>query len=251
MGWDASIRSLTHMYALDESDSGWFSAEDDMGVDFVQYKDGDPAELYFIGPNDLDRMKHMRNTLEKYRTLMKMITVHVNITAPLYWWNEFDNYKVGTVDNSCYTMYKIAAKNFTIDYFSYEHLMDGGNYILNCTIDMLNEYRTQYLKTKDKKYWWQIIQLLPSSYNQKRTVMMNYEVLTNFYKSRRNHKLDEWCEHKESTCSVKDDARDCKNPKEWLLCEDCSVEKSFCDWIKTLPYSELITLKEKEENNNG
>lgn len=239
MGWDDAIRSLTHMHALDESDSGWFSAEDDMGVEFVQYKDGDPAELYFIGPNDLDRMKRMRNTWEKYRTLMKMITVHVNITAPLYWWNEFDNYKAGTVENSCSTMYKIAEKKFTIGDFSHEHLMDGGTYILNCTIDMLNRYRAQYLETKDKKYWYQIIQLLPISYNQKWAVKLNYSDLIDIYLDCKDRELDEWREHKESTCPV-NETTICCNPKEFLLCEDCSVGKGFCDWIKTLPYSELI-----------
>lgn len=140
---------------------------------------------------------------------MRMIAVYLDITAPLYWWKEFDTYKVGTVANSCSTMHKIAAKRFERDDFSHEHLMDGGNYILNSTIDMLNEYRAQYLDSEDKKYWWQMIQLLPSSYNQKRTVMLNYEVLANIYKSRRNHKLDEW--------------------------------HSFCNWIEELPYSELIT----------
>lgn len=181
---------------------------------------------------------------------------------------EFDTYKVGTVANSCSTMHKIAAKEFTRDDFSWEHLIgnreacwsedimagpecnDSPLDILDIVIDALNVYRQKYLKTKDKKYWWQMIQLLPSSYNQKRTVMLNYEVLANIYKSRRDHKLDEWCEHKESTCPVNENTM-CSNPKEFLLCEDCSVGKGFCDWIKTLPYSELITLKEKEENNNG
>lgn len=183
---------------------------------------------------------------------------------------EFDTYKIGTVANSCSTMHKIAEKEFELNDFSHEHLDDiwgyepevrdmaptiefefytgentnyvlGPDDILNLNIKMLNRCRELYNKTKEKTYWWQMIQLLPSSYNQKRTVMMNYEVLANIYKSRKNHKLDEWCEHTKSTCNVKDDARECKNPKEWLLCEDCSVGKGFCDWIKTLPYSELIT----------
>ena len=154
-------------------------------------------------------MMQLRNAGTDHRKFMRMITVYVDITAPLYWWKEFDTYKVGTVANSCSTMHKIAAKRFERDDFSHEHLMDGGNYILNSTIDMLNEYRAQYLDSKDKKYWWQIIQLLPSSYNQRRTVMLNYEVLANIYKSRRNHKLDEW--------------------------------RTMLDWIESLPYSELIT----------
>lgn len=162
---------------------------------------------------------------------MRMITVYLDITAPLYWWKEFDTYKVGTVANSCSTMHKIAEKEFTLEDFSHEHLIDydlyscdevdgpvingaphvgcGGVQLLNLTINVLNYYRNKYLEIKDKKYWWQMIQLLPSSYNQKRTVMLNYEVLANIYKSRRNHKLDEW--------------------------------HTFCDWIEELPYSELIT----------
>lgn len=166
---------------------------------------------------------------------------------------EFDTYKVGTVANSCSTMHKIAAKKFTRDDFSWEHLIgnreacwsedimagpecnDSPLDILDIVIDALNVYRQKYLKTKDKKYWWQMIQLLPSSYNQKRTVMLNYEVLANIYKSRRDHKLDEWSWHE----GIIDGD---KTNKEYI---------GFCDWIETLPYSELITLKEKEENNNG
>ena len=164
---------------------------------------------FVLGSNDLALMTRLRNAGTDHRKFMRMIVVYVDLTAPLYWWKEFDTYKVGTVANSCSTMHKIAAKRFERDDFSHEHLMDGGNYILNSTIDMLNEYRAQYLETKDKKYWWQMIQLLPSSYNQRRTVMLNYEVLANIYKSRRNHKLDEW--------------------------------HIFCDWIEKLPYGELIT----------
>lgn len=236
MGWDDAIRSLTHMHALDESDSGWFSAEDDMGVDF-------------IGPNDLDRMKHMRNTLEKYRTLMKMITVYVNITAPIYFWKEFDMYKVETVADSGATMHKILEKEFTLKDFSCEHLLStepnqvSGEGIalatLETTIRALNFYRKLYLETKDKKYWYQIIQLLPISYNQKWTVKLNYGDLIDIYLDCKDRELDEWREHKESTCPV-NETTICCNPKEFLLCEDCFVGKGFCDWIKTLPYSELI-----------
>lgn len=166
-----------------------------------------------IGPNDLDLMKRLRNAGTDHRKFMRMITVYVDVTAPLYWWKEFDTYKVGTVANSCSTMHKIHAKEFTLDDFSHEHL-----YLplqdLRPTIDLLNTYRERYLETKDKSDWWQLIQLLPSSYNQRRTVMLNYEVLANIYKSRRNHKLDEW--------------------------------HVFCEWIENLPYSEFITGGEVE-----
>ena len=195
---------------------------------------------FVIGRNDHDLMMRLAKGGPVHAKYRRMITVYVDITAPLYWWKEFDTYKVGTVANSCSTMHKIAEKEFTLEDFSREHLI--GNYkhdclinedeydgplnpldILNDIINMLNKARDLYLETKDKKYWWQMIQLLPSSYNQKRTVMMNYEVLANIYKSRKDHKLDEWAEHRS------------------LM--------SFCDWIKTLPYSELITGKMKGEQN--
>ena len=182
-----------------------------------------------IGPNDHSLMTTLRNAGTDHRKFMRMIVVYLDITAPLYWWKEFDTYKVGTVANSCSTMHKIHAKEFTVDDFSHDHLMDDPIYvhdngdpeeerifptgILNDTIYVLNVCRKKYLETKDKKYWWQMIQLLPTSYNQKRTVMLNYEVLANMYKSRKDHKLDEW--------------------------------HTFCDWIKSLPYSELITGEEK------
>ena len=179
-----------------------------------------------IGPNDLNLIIRLRNAGTDHRKFMRMITVYVDVIAPLYWWKEFDTYKVGTVANSCSTMHKIAAKEFTMEDFSCEHLyaeddIDGMYYsttaeeeftstdVLKVVIEALNNYREMYLSTKDKKYWWQMIQLLPSSYNQRRTVMLNYEVLANIYKSRRNHKLDEW--------------------------------HIFCDWIDGLPYSQLIT----------
>ena len=185
---------------------------------------------YVIGENDFDLMTRLRNAGTDHRKFMRMITVYVDITAPLYWWKEFDTYKVGTVANSCSTMHKIAAKEFTLEDFSCEHLADNESvsddeFMLNdsfwngyratpmdmlvFTIKMLNHWRNIYLETKSKRAWWQMIQLLPSSYNQKRTVMMNYEVLCNIYHSRKDHKLTEW--------------------------------RDFCDWIKTLPYSELIT----------
>ena len=185
---------------------------------------------FFMGDNDYDLAKRLRNGGSVHAKYRRMIPVWVTITAPLYWWKEFDTYKVGTVANSCSTMHKIAAKEFNIDDFSCEHLIDGHGIcdirtyeydgpnnpkdVLNLMVDMLNEARQLYLETKDKKYWRQMIQLLPSSYNQKRTVMLNYEVLANIYESRKDHKLDEW--------------------------------HTFCHWIDELPYSELITGYEEE-----
>lgn len=163
---------------------------------------------YKMGNNDKDLMKRLAMAGTDHRKFMRMMPVYVRITAPFYWWKEFDTYKVGTVANSCSTMHKIQAKEFTVDDFSTEHLISDGNAMMKTTCDLLNQYREKYLKTKDKKYWWQMIQLLPSSYNQTRNVMMNYEVLANIYKSRKDHKLDEW--------------------------------RDFCKWIETLPYSELI-----------
>lgn len=148
-----------------------------------------------VGPDDLKLMKALSRAGTDHRKFMRMITVYVDITAPLYWWKEFDTYKVGTVANSCSTMHKISEKEFTIDDFSHEHLNENGLHCLARIIQLLNENRELYLETKDgkfKSYWWQMIQLLPSSYNQKRTVMMNYEVLANIVKSRKGHKLDEW-----------------------------------------------------------
>ena len=163
---------------------------------------------YKMGANDLGLMKRLAMAGTDHRKFMRMMPVYVRITAPFYWWKEFDTYKVGTVANSCSTMHKIAAKEFTVDDFSTEHLISDGNAMMKTTCDLLNQYREKYLKTKDKKYWWQMIQLLPSSYNQTRNVMLNYEVLANIYKSRKDHKLDEW--------------------------------REFCKWIESIPYSELI-----------
>lgn len=162
-----------------------------------------------IGPNDLNLMQRLAKAGTDHRKFMRMIPVYVRITAPLYWWKEFDTYKVGTVANSCSTMHKIQEKEFTIDDFSCEHLYDDEYELLKETIKVLNADRKLYLESKKKNDWWQMIQLLPSSYNQTRNVMMNYEVLANIYKSRKDHKLDEW--------------------------------RNFCKWIETLPYSELIT----------
>ena len=177
------------------------------------------GDHFYIGPNDLSLMMKLRNAGTDHRKFMRMITVYVTISAPLYWWKEFDTYKIATVANSCSTMHTIHKKEFDISDFSCEHLIDETftgevipEVLLEAIIKCLNENRAHYLSTKDKKYWWQMIQLLPTSYNQKRTVMLNYEVLANIYKSRKDHKLTEW--------------------------------NDFCDWIKGLPYSELITGEE-------
>lgn len=206
MGWEHAIRGMRNpKNSWEKSDSGW-----EPQFDTVQ---GPVAGEFIIGPNDYTLMKNLRNAGTDHRKFMRMITVYLDITAPLYWWKEFDTYKVGTVANSCSTMHKIHAKEFTLEDFSCEKLYDPlGD--LRPIVDRLNVYRERYLETKDKNDWWQMIQLLPSSYNQKRTVMLNYEVLANIYKSRRNHKLDEW--------------------------------HTLCDWIEELPYSELITGNEKE-----
>lgn len=205
----------------------------------VEYDEETEAEIhhpyYRVGAGDIALMKRLANAGTDHRKFMRMMPVYVRITAPLYWWKEFDTYKVGTVANSCSTMHKIQAKEFRLEDFSVEHLIsdwigDNNDAIwykdppkngpiecpiifspldaLKITIGILNTNREAYLKTKDKKFWWQMIQLLPSSYNQTRNVMLNYEVLANIYKSRSGHKLDEW--------------------------------REFCRWIETLPYSELI-----------
>lgn len=168
-----------------------------------------------LGENDRSLMQCLANAGTDHRKFMRMSPVYVRITAPLYWWKEFDTYKVGTVANSCSTMHKIQAKEFTMDDFSCEHLMGGYLEQMRRIIDDLNNARKyftvgdQFFSPGNKRDWWQMIQLLPSSYNQTRNVMMNYEVLANIYKSRKDHKLDEW--------------------------------RNFCKWIETLPYSELIT----------
>lgn len=221
LGWEHAIRGMRNpMNSWEKSDTKFYDES-------PEYRYEDCPD---IGPNDLDLMKRLRNAGTDHRKFMRMITVYVDILAPLYWWKEFDTYKVGTVANSCSTMHKIAEKEFTLEDFSCEHLIanrdwckadnlmmgpEGNNTpldILRIVIDALNTYREKYIATKYPAYWWQMIQLLPSSYNQRRTVMLNYEVLANIYKSRRNHKLDEW--------------------------------RELCDWIEELPYSELITGKE-------
>ena len=227
LGWEHAIRGMRNpMNSWEKSDSefGPF-AEENVYLQRIDIST-DPK----IGPNDLDLMNRLRHSGTDHRKFMRMITVYVDITAPLYFFKEFETYKVGTVSNSCSTMHKITAKEFTLKDFSYEHLNDDcvacnvvyGDHsdylssldILKYTIEGLNYWRRRYLATKDKEDWWQMIQLLPSSYNQKRTVMLNYEVLANIYKSRKDHRLDEW--------------------------------REFCKWIEGLPYSEIVTGKECE-----
>ena len=162
-----------------------------------------------IGERDLQLAMKLSKAGTDHRKFMRMIIVQVDINAPRYWWTEFDTYKVGTVANSCSTMHKIHSKEFTIQDFSHEHLNGRGVVAMYEIIEVLNNYREKFLKTNDKDYWWNMIQLLPQSYNQLRTVTLNYEVLCNMYKARKNHKLDEW--------------------------------REFCEWIESLPYSELIT----------
>lgn len=174
---------------------------------------------FVLGNNDRALMTKLAKAGIDHRKFMRMMPVYVRITAPLYWFKELDTYKVGTVSNSCSTMHKIHAKEFVMDDFSHEHLTKAGLYCLNNVISDLNSARYHYIESKDKTYWYEMIQLLPSSYNQTRNVMLNYEVLANIYKSRKNHKLDEW--------------------------------RVFCEWIESLPYSELITGIVKEENDEN
>lgn len=162
-------------------------------MDSQMYKDSEWGEVTFLpGDNDLTLMKNLFKAGTEHRKYLRMINVYMDITAPLYWWKEFDTYKVGTVTNSCSTMHKIHAKKFTLDDFSHEHLQVPMVEILKHTIHGLNDARDAYLSSKDKLMWWQMIQLLPSSYNQTRTVMMNYEVVARIIEQRKNHKLDEW-----------------------------------------------------------
>ena len=203
-GWEAAIRGMRNpKNSWHLSDSYKTHIEDPETLETATHE-------FFVGENDLDLMTRLRNAGTDHRKFMRMITVYVDLTAPLYWWKEFDTYKVGTVANSCSTMHKIHAKEFTLEDFSIEHLTEGNRIgFMECVLNALNTARTNFLETKDKLWWWQMIQLLPTSYNQKRTVMLNYEVLANIYKSRKTHKLDEW--------------------------------HDLCRWIEELPYSELLT----------
>lgn len=233
-GWESAIRGMRNpMNSWDKSDSN-FECRDCDGCYYIN--DCNTVRTKYIvdtwcnhqalriGENDLSLMKKLVNAGSDHSKFMRMINVTADITAPLYWWKEYDTYKVGTVANSCSTMHKIHDKEFTLDDFSREHLFDGIDRVegesdteyyenptrcLHYVVGVLNHYRNKYLETKDKRYWWQLIQLLPTSYNQKRTVQLNYAVLRNMYFSRRNHKLDEW--------------------------------HTFCEWVEQLPYAkELI-----------
>ena len=192
-GVDHAIRGMRNpMNSWSKSDSCWKDSE----LNPVYHDDfNDGVTAYSIGENDKDLMKRLFKGGTEHRKYLRMIQVYVDITAPLYWWKEFDTYKIGTVCNSCSTMHKIHSKDFTLDDFSHEHLSCGeyGNVeMMKCVIDCLNVARGKFIETKDKSEWWQMIQLLPSSYNQKRTVMLNYEVVVNIINQRKNHKLDEW-----------------------------------------------------------
>ena len=192
-GVDHAIRGMRNpMNSWSKSDSCWKDSE----LNPVYHDDfNDGVTAYSIGENDKDLMKRLFKGGTEHRKYLRMIQVYVDITAPLYWWKEFDTYKIGTVCNSCSTMHKIHSKEFKLDDFSHEHLSCGeyGNVeMMKCVIDCLNVAREKFIETKDKSEWWQMIQLLPSSYNQKRTVMLNYEVVVNIINQRKNHKLDEW-----------------------------------------------------------
>lgn len=216
VGWEHAVCGMRNpMNSWEKSDSFCDPKKDNCSAcsdrekcAYIFEQDGKPYRSK-IGPNDLDLMKRLRNAGTDHRKFMRMIVVYADITAPLYWWKEFDTYKVGTVANSCSTMHTIHKREFILDDFSHEHMSNDVLIELERIIDVLNIRRRDFLETKEKTFWWDMIQLLPQSYNQKRTMMMNYEVLSNIYKSRKGHKLDEW--------------------------------NVLCDWIKKLPYSELIT----------
>lgn len=190
-GFEHAVRGMRNpMNSWDKSDSEW-------RIYTPEYPHLSEAK-YIIGKNDLDLMKRLYKAGPEHRKYLRQIFVSLDITAPLYWWKEFDTYKVGTVANSCSTMHKIAAKEFELDDFSHEHLMDTGIWLLETTIDRLNKWRSVYVlgnqvyEPKNKDIWWQMIQLLPSSYNQKRTITLNYENIITMIKQRSGHKLDEW-----------------------------------------------------------
>lgn len=228
-GWEAAIRGMRNpKNSWSKSDSfcnpEWNNCEkcaDRERCAYIFEQDGEPFRAK-VGPKDLDLMTRLANAGTDHGKFLRMITVTADITAPLYWFKEYDTYKVGTVANSCSTMHKIADKKFELDDFSHEHLscidIGGGTgspyQLLRETISMLNECRDLYLETKDKEYWWQMIQLLPSSYNQRRTVQLNYAVLRNMYHARKAHKLDEW--------------------------------RNFCEWVETLPYAKEFIVGGKE-----
>lgn len=198
-GWEAAMRGMRNPM------NSWAKSD----TVFAGWDDKSPI----IGENDMKLMKNLRKAGTDHRKYLRMINVTMDITAPMYWWSEYDTYKVGTVANSCSKMHRIHAKEFTLDDFSYEHLDTGWYTCLSETIiPLLNKAREKYVETKDKYYWWMLIQLLPASYNQRRTVQLNYEVLLNMYLARKEHKLDEW--------------------------------REFCKIIESLPYFKEICLDE-------
>lgn len=239
MGLEPTIRGMRNpMNSWAKSDSSWCTKQPDEMCETCESCGNHCVDGFLVGEADFDLMLRLARAGSVDGKFRRMIAVYVDLTAPLYWWKEFDTYKVGTVANSCSTMHKIHAKEFTLEDFSHEHLDTNrvltcyapGEYrfssldLLKLKIDALNYWREKYLiATKTEEYtglpakdiWWQMIQLLPSSYNQKRTVMLNYEVLANIYQHRRNHKLDEWQE--------------------------------VCRWIEDLPYSEIITCNAAKE----
>lgn len=199
MGWEAAIRGMRNPL------ESWNKSDTDYEKRYQTAYEFPPN----IGSNDYDLMMRLRNAGTDHRKFMRMIVVYADITAPRYWWTEADTYRMGVEKNSCSTMHTIHKREFILDDFSHEHMSNDVLIELERIIDVLNIRRRDFLETKEKTFWWDMIQLLPQSYNQKRTMMMNYEVLSNIYKSRKGHKLDEW--------------------------------NVLCDWIKKLPYSELIT----------
>lgn len=228
-GWEAAIRGMRNpMNSWEKSDSKPCYILKDLTLKNYEYRCAGCKNEFttrprclLIGPEDFKLMLKLAKAGSDHAKYRRMIGVTMNILAPLYWWKEFDTYKVGTVANSCSTMHKIAEREFTLDDFSHEHLSNFSSHpdkvidpisILESTIKTLNACRDCYLlEDHDKYFWWQMIQLLPSSYNQLRTVQLNYEVLTNIYHSRKDHKLDEW--------------------------------RDFCKMIENLPYSEIISME--------
>ena len=210
-GWEVAIRGMRNpMNSWDKSDSFDCAKTKCIECELYMANGCDHITDFVIGENDLKLMKNLSRAGNDHGKFLRMINVTCDITAPLYWYKEYDTYKVGTVANSCSTMHKIHAKEFELDDFSREHLVPLALHVLGKIIGNLNLYREKFLETKDKKWWWQMIQLLPSSYNQKRTVQLNYQVLKTMYHARKNHKLDEWHE--------------------------------FCAWCESLPYFKEICL---------
>ena len=274
VGWEAAIRGMRNPHnSWSKSDSSVCAysrhvphCKDCEYVDSCNPEE-DMYKKYIVGPNDHDLMIRLAKGGSVHAKYRRMIVVYADITAPLYWWKEFDTYKVGTVANSCSTMHKIHEKEFTLEDFSCEHLFEISTAlkediaineypylrkltpieVLNDTISMLNVCREKYLAAREtedetgllaKDIWWQMIQLLPSSYNQRRTVMLNYEVLAGIYPMRKDHKLDEWRVH-ETPIEHRDRNKDFSSGM-W----------GFCDWIESLPYSEIITAKPEEKKSN-